>query len=47
MASIDGRRVVHRILVANMRERDYLENSGIDGRIILNNRKRNCSRTQQ
>jgi hypothetical protein len=32
---MDERRGVYRVLVENLRERDHLENSGVDGRIIL------------
>ena len=28
-------RGVHRVLVGNLKERDHLEDSGVDGRIIL------------
>jgi hypothetical protein len=33
------RRVVYRVLVGKLRERDHLEDSGLDGRIILRLRK--------
>jgi len=35
VARIEERRGVYRLLVGNLRERDHLEDPGIDGRIIL------------
>ena len=35
VALMGERRGVYRILVRNMRERDHLEDPGVDGRIIL------------
>jgi len=32
---MDERRGVYRVLVGNLKERDHLEDSGVDGRIIL------------
>ena len=38
MARIGGRRVSCRVLVRRLRERDKLEDPGVDGRIILKRR---------
>jgi len=35
LAHTGGRRVVYRVLVGDLRERDDLENLGVNGRIIL------------
>jgi hypothetical protein len=35
VARVDERRGVFRVLVGNLRERDYLGDRGVDGRIIL------------
>jgi hypothetical protein len=35
IACVGKRRGIYRVLVGNLREIDYLEDSGVDGRIIL------------
>jgi len=35
VACMDERRVTYRVMMGNLRERDHLEDSGVDGRIIL------------
>ena len=35
VASMGERRGVYRVLVGNLRERDHLEDPGVDGRIIF------------
>ena len=34
-STYEGRRVVYRVLVEKLREKDHLEDPGLDGRIIL------------